>query len=139
MLNRVLLVLFIFFIVWKFVYDKLIYFVKCYFFFRCVLNSYSNECDVWIWWFDYFVFLMWYMLSVWNRRIKMILFCLILFVCGINGKMNWRVRRCVGLIKFVVLIFVYRSDYVVVCGRWVCGIRIYGYYDLKLCLFWIWM
>lgn len=131
MLDWVLLVLFIFFIIWKFVYDKLIYFIKCYFFFWCILNCYSNKCDVRVWWFYYFV-LMWYMLSVWNRRIEVILFCLILFVCGINREMNGWVMRCGGLIKFVVLIFVYWCDYVVVCGRWVGWIWIYGYYGLKI-------
>lgn len=46
--------------------------------------------------------------------------------------MNGWVMRCGGLIKFVVLIFVYWCDYVVVCGRWVGWIWIYGYYGLKI-------
>lgn len=126
--NRVLPALFILPIVRKSVHDELIYSAECYFLLWRALYSHGNECNVRVRRLHHLVSLMRHMLSARNRWIKTILPRLILSVCGINRKMNRRIRGRTGSVKFVALISVHRGDHVVVSGSRVSRIRVHGHH-----------
>lgn len=127
--NRVLPALFILPIVRKSVHDELIYSAKCYFLLWRALYSHGNERYVRVRRLDHLVSLMRHMLRTRNRRIKAILPCLILSVCGtVHGEMNRRIRGRSGSVKFIALISVHWRDHVVVRGSRVRRIRVHGHH-----------
>lgn len=126
--NRVLPALFILSVVRKSVHDELIYPTKCYFLLWGALYSHGNERNVRIRRLYHLVSLMWYTLSVRDRRIKAILPRLILSVCGIHGEMNRRIRGRTRSVKFIALISVHRRNHIVASSSRVGGIRVHGHH-----------